>query len=95
MLCLFSVFVLTVLRATVASQALDECPEYNGHEEFRQFLKFYEYRAGADAIDADLAPEDIMTLVANDNLDNPRWVQPNDPYEHDLESGITLLHANI
>ena len=68
-----------------SGQALDECPEYNGHEEFRQFIRFYEYRAGV--VGEGLAPEDVMTLVANDNMDNPRWIAPNKPFEHDLDSG--------
>ena len=81
---LLTITLVTLFYYTTA-QELTECPEFNGHEEFRQFIRFNEYRA--DVVGQDLAPEDVMSLIANDNLDNPRWVAANIPFEHDLQPG--------
>ena len=85
-------WVLLILSIGASAQDADECPEYNGHEEFKQFIRFNEYRA--DVVGQEIPAEDVLTLVANDNLDNVRWVAPNKPFEHDIEPGLYKVGNN-
>ena len=64
----------------VHSLNVEECPEFDGSEEFRQYIRFNEIYLGVTG--QGLSPVDVLAGVANEYLDNIRWIAPNLPYEH-------------
>lgn len=79
-------YIYILLSVLIVEVQSEDCPQLDGEEEFKQFLRFNEYRI--DAVGEHLSPEEIASRVAIDSLENPRWLQLTPDLNHRIEKEL-------